>query len=440
MKKVQAFKEDMAPQMILLMGLPAAGKSTFVKTNLIKFYNHRMPHLTSMQVLNSDVQLRRMQYERAREDFDRLQGLEKDAYEAVTKDMRYESNEGKEITFTLPYEQFVGMQFNDFFKRMYKEYYATFFGDRGKAKKSTDELALKKIKGGDVVILDSVGTTTDKMLKYFEIGKKQGYTTSVVFLEIDPDISIARDLYRGQTEGRSVGEGVIRSYEPKLKPAWQTYFKSPMVDRLLHFRWIPASPTDVVKGKYKLVKDLKRYGAGRGTKPAAEPQAASVKTTAANPMGKGQQKVSLAKTRDDLRRAVIGTLLRAGRRDLAQAVAAHHRSVKKKSVQAARKLDSRTRQQVNADLSKAGLDGNGRFRKIGEALNVIAKVLNRHGIQQDQVFSANLFRDDHGQRTFDVAFSNPSDSFSPESIGNSMLVIQWQQLRPDTFEVLSYLS
>ena len=30
-----------------------------------------------------------------------------------------------------------------------------------------------------------------------------------------PDISVARDIYRGQKEGRSVGETVIRAYLPK---------------------------------------------------------------------------------------------------------------------------------------------------------------------------------------------------------------------------------
>jgi len=133
-----------------------------------------------------------------------------------------------------------------------------------------------------------------------------------------------------------------------------------------------------------------------------------------------------------MKRQIIRTLLRAKRPDLANAVA--------HVVVAGRKLDSKTRQQANADLAKAGLDGNGRFRRIGEALNTIAKVLDGHSIQQDDVFSANLFRGDKGQRTFAVAFSNPDDPFSPETIDNSMLVIQWFEHAPGRIEVLTYLS
>ena len=73
-------------------------------------------------------------------------------------------------------------------------------------------------------------------------------------------------------------------------------------------------------------------------------------------------------------------------------------------------------------------------------MNAIAKVLERHGIQQDEVFSANLFRDDKGHRTFEVAYQNPDDPFSPETIDNALLVIQWYRLDNDAYDVVSYLS
>ena len=101
----------------------------------------------------------------------------------------------------------------------------------------------------------------------------------------------------------------------------------------------------------------------------------------------------------------------------------------------------KTQQKVNQDLTKAGLDGNGRFRRIGEAIGAIAKVLGRHGLEEDDVFNVDLFRGNDGRRTFAIAYSNPDDPFSPESVGNSMLVIQWHRFEEtDQLEVISYLS
>jgi hypothetical protein len=133
-----------------------------------------------------------------------------------------------------------------------------------------------------------------------------------------------------------------------------------------------------------------------------------------------------------MKRQIIATLLKASRPDLANVVAG--------VVTAGRKLDRGTQQKVNKDLIKAGLDGNGRFKRIGEALNAIAKVLDKHGLQQDDVFSADLFRDNKGQRTFAIAYSNPDDPFSPETVDNSLLVVQWYELQPGMLEVVSYLS
>jgi len=293
MREVRAFTEDMAPQMILLMGLPAAGKSTFVNTQLTKYYQHRMPHRGAFKVINSDVQLRRFQYERAIDDFKTLKQIDdEDEWVKRTASMSYKSNDGAMIDFKLPHDQFVKMKGADvFWRKMYKSYYATYFGERAKAKKSADELADMKLGEGDVVIIDSTGVNTSKMLGYFKQGKTTGYTTSIVWLEIDPDYSVARDAYRGETEGRSVGEDVIRSYVPKIASAYKMYLgENQLVDRILHFRW----QGEVVKGQYKLIRDLKRY-----------PRKEKTKKVAARTM----------------KRRAIAALLRAKRPDLANALA-----------------------------------------------------------------------------------------------------------------------
>jgi hypothetical protein len=134
-----------------------------------------------------------------------------------------------------------------------------------------------------------------------------------------------------------------------------------------------------------------------------------------------------------MKRQVIAALLKAARPDLANVVA--------HVVTAERKLDRTTQQKVNKELIKAGLDGNGRFRKIGEAIAAIAKVFGRHGLEEDDVFNADLFRGNDGRRTFGIAYSNADDPFSPEAIGNSMLVIQWHLFEETgQYEVIAYLS
>ena len=106
------------------------------------------------------------------------------------------------------------------------------------------------------------------------------------------------------------------------------------------------------------------------------------------------------------------------------------------------RLDSGVRRKINADLVRRGMDGNGRFRKIGEALGVISEVIGKHGLEPDTVFSADYFRRDDGQQSFDLAFSNPSDPFSPVPVSNSMLVIQWHKFVDTTgnYEIVAYLS
>lgn len=104
------------------------------------------------------------------------------------------------------------------------------------------------------------------------------------------------------------------------------------------------------------------------------------------------------------------------------------------------RLDSRVRRQANAALIRAGLDGNGRFRKIGEALAKAFDVLNDFGIEPDEVLSAHKFPEAKGRANVELAFKNPEDPFSPEPIANSMLAIQWTELTPGRVEAVAYLS
>lgn len=103
------------------------------------------------------------------------------------------------------------------------------------------------------------------------------------------------------------------------------------------------------------------------------------------------------------------------------------------------KLDSSVRRAANADLVRAGLDGNGRFTKVGQALTAAFDVLGKYGIEPDETLSAHRHSQPQGTWPIHVAFSNPSDSFSPVSIQNSVLHFAWTDLG-NRFDVVAYLS
>jgi len=253
--KVRSFKEDNAPQAIVLMGLPAAGKSTFINTVLRKFYP-TLPHVKGFKVLNSDSQLKKTQYVRAKSDFELLKDLDEKAFKNKISEMTYKSNDGAHVKLPMTYEKFQTLKkLNDYWNATYKTYYASYFGERAQAQHDTQELTDKKFSGGDVVIVDTTGQAVDKYLKMFERTKAQGYTNSVVFLHLPVEFAIARDNYRGETEGRSVGENVINSINGKLPSAYQKMKGSKLVDRYLKFNWDGT----VIKGQFNKAEDKKKY-------------------------------------------------------------------------------------------------------------------------------------------------------------------------------------
>lgn len=98
---------------------------------------------------------------------------------------------------------------------------------------------------------------------------------------------------------------------------------------------------------------------------------------------------------------------------------------------AASRLDRSTQTAINKDLSRIGLDGNGRFRKPGEALGVASKVLGSYGIEFldpfTQVFNSEGRSAAHLVKDGDV-------------ITNTMFAYQWTEIAPGRYEVTAYLS
>ena len=65
---INEFKADLMKQCIVLMGLPAAGKSTFVNNNITKY----VPGFKNFKVVNSDIQVLRFQKETSNIHFYRV--------------------------------------------------------------------------------------------------------------------------------------------------------------------------------------------------------------------------------------------------------------------------------------------------------------------------------------------------------------------------------
>lgn len=92
---------------------------------------------------------------------------------------------------------------------------------------------------------------------------------------------------------------------------------------------------------------------------------------------------------------------------------------------------------INESISRAGLDGNGRFEKVGAAFSAAVEAMRKHGVEIAETVS--LLETDVGRCSVRIAMSNPADAFSPTEIKNSMLSLQWTRLETG-FEVVGYLS
>lgn len=111
-----------------------------------------------------------------------------------------------------------------------------------------------------------------------------------------------------------------------------------------------------------------------------------------------------------------------------------------RNVAAAAKLDSSKKTLGNRMLIKGGLDGNTYFKTIGQGWSKVWDVLGRVGIEMDQVVSSHLLSGDSGRVRCDIAFTNEQDSFSPQHIGNSVLIFTFHKMQSGRFECIAYLS
>ena len=104
------------------------------------------------------------------------------------------------------------------------------------------------------------------------------------------------------------------------------------------------------------------------------------------------------------------------------------------------KLDSTTRSRINNALERTGLNGNGRYDRAQRGYAEAVDILANFGIELDGIVNSFEFTRPKGRVTVELAFTNQEDSFSPISIGNAMLVVQFERLRENAYEVIAYVS
>jgi hypothetical protein len=102
-------------------------------------------------------------------------------------------------------------------------------------------------------------------------------------------------------------------------------------------------------------------------------------------------------------------------------------------------LPSGERSKINAALSKAGLDGNGKFGSIAAGMNTVAGVLDDFNIEQSELFSAPM-NDQSGRTNLRLSRSNKADPFSPSEFTNTMLVFTWYKRESGNYECVAYVS
>jgi hypothetical protein len=261
---LQEFEGDLKKQAVVLMGLPAAGKSTFISSGLNKW----VPGLTNYKVTNSDAQLERLQYLLAKAHWKWLKKnvkstANKSAWDKFIKETAYKDNQGRERKIPLSLEEFLGLEsLGPYYRKAQKAYYSCYFDVRVLASKIDAKLFTDKVKkAGNLLIIDTVAGKAKKILDRLRATKDRGFSNTIVYLDIPAKNTIQRDIFRGETSGRSVGKGVIQGYAKVMGSAFKEYktdlaSKTGVVDRLLHFKWNQTGPRPI-DGSYKFVREYR---------------------------------------------------------------------------------------------------------------------------------------------------------------------------------------
>lgn len=262
---VANFAEDLKPQLVILVGPPASGKSWFVDNVIVRGSDHRgfkgrFPRFMSAppSIRESDAILRRLQHEAAVEDFARLRAAlgSQEAFAEVLADIWHQLGTGPAaevhrladlgpdrvraaVTRGMPtYLQ----ETADFYVSMRGRHAD---GESLKRRARTMFEAgvgttLRRV--GDTVVIDSAGEDIDRTPfdRFMADAKAQGFTTSLVWMNAPLSLSLARNEHRARTGDRKVPqEQTVAAYEAMVR-AVEAIAADPNLDRYVEYRWRPA--------------------------------------------------------------------------------------------------------------------------------------------------------------------------------------------------------
>lgn len=93
------------------------------------------------------------------------------------------------------------------------------------------------------------------------------------------------------------------------------------------------------------------------------------------------------------------------------------------------------RRGINRSMNQLGLDGNGRFHSLSEAIRKANEAMRPYGISTDMI-SGDMLLGSTGNRRFTMVRTTNESS----QIVNSFFVFTWMKMETGMYEVLAYVS
>lgn len=257
---IYEWKEDLTPQIIIIMGTPGCGKTFWMQHNGVKFFKDECGITLNPMLLDIDHTLKKFQLEEFPNFCDRLISYKyyaiidkktgnsvhnnKAAWKAFidNEQERFEELNFKfggnasnvpdlskiDYKFCAPYisryynaqKSEKGKVLNEFIDAMKKEYFdkvfASDFSVRGKAKEEYNNDLIRKVKdiNGDVFIAIS-GAKMSTIDEIVNLAPKNA-TVRIVYLNGNVDKAVRQDAKRE----RSGGENFVRDYASKIEKVW----------------------------------------------------------------------------------------------------------------------------------------------------------------------------------------------------------------------------
>ena len=266
---------DSAPQMILIIGLPASGKSTFITMHLPKYFSS----IKQTRTLDSDIQLHKRQKESAMAFATLIHNSTKDEFEQHKQDVinKFNSTDAQKMLgfnfnistdydWVQKHKDLSDSKFkNQFIKDFFVKDWAVNFAVRPiaiqdmqeltKHKLSPEEFERTEIFNNNDVVIPMTGDNKAKITKLIQDASDK-FAVSVVYLDMPMEVSVEKDEGRRKKSGRGVGRELIAMKDEGIKNTWDYLskggFKKEGIYKLLHFKYVPVPGA---WGEYKLHKE-----------------------------------------------------------------------------------------------------------------------------------------------------------------------------------------